>query len=118
MEQACAILNYKHKAEREGLTGARFCTFQQLDKQIGYLLVPHPGRWYGDWKSTRANFKEYSSLSFWNMDFAISKKTSPLPFKGVFICFCQRDVFLMYYQNLILRRWDQALAIGISVWAW
>lgn len=83
LEQACAILNYKNKAEDEGLVGARLCTFEILDKQFGYLFPSHGVRWYGDWSAKREEFEEYTSLSFWDMDFTITQKTTPLPFKGI-----------------------------------
>lgn len=85
LDQACAILNYKKRALEDKVFGAKWCAFQDLERQINYVLHDVDGKWYGDWKTKRQNFKQYTSLSFGSMSFTIAKKDKPLEFKGEFL---------------------------------
>ena len=85
LDQACAILNYKKRALEDKVFGAKWCAFQDLERQINYVLHDVNGKWYGDWKTKRQNFKQYTSLSFGSMSFTIAKKDKPLEFKGEFL---------------------------------
>lgn len=85
LDQACAILNYKKLAQEDKVFGAKWCAFGDLERQINYVLHDAEGKWYGDWKAKRQNFRQYTSLSFGPMSFTITKKDKPLEFKGKFL---------------------------------
>ena len=48
MDQACAILSYKHKAQDEGILTLPYCKFSDVEHQIDYVFHNH-GSLSGDW---------------------------------------------------------------------
>jgi hypothetical protein len=66
-DQACAILNYKRLAEEEGLPTIPNCSFQDLERQLDYVLLATDNddeAWYSDWEGKKANLEQYETLSF------------------------------------------------------
>jgi len=83
-DQACAILNYKSKAEEEKVLTIPYCKFEDVERQLDYvLLTGDDDNWFGDWETKKRNFKEYDSLSFGARDYVMAKKQPPLKFTGM-----------------------------------
>ena len=79
-DQACALLNYKALAEAESFPGLRFCTLEDLERQIDYLFDNDKG-----WNSKKANRAKFSTLRFSNMDFTVVKRNLPATFIGEYV---------------------------------
>ena len=82
-DQACTVLAYKKKSEEKKALTLWDCTFDDVDHQISYLFGNHNNRWWGDWKLKRLNFEQYTTFSFSDWTFTITKKSVPSPSKGV-----------------------------------
>jgi len=81
MDQACAILKYKRRAEKEGLAGPRHCTAEAVERQLDYLFGKEPS-WCGNWMERKVNIEDSTTLGFTNQSFVVRKKLEPLPFDG------------------------------------
>ena len=79
IDQACAILNYKKKAEEENLATIPWCKFKDIDRQLEFVFHRKDDEepWFGDWPTKKADFKGFSRLAF-TKAYIISRKASPL----------------------------------------
>lgn len=89
-DQACAILNYKKRADAQNISMTRHFNFKDLETQLDYVLGTEgdPEEWFGDWEEKKQGFEIHDSLSFGPRDhLQISKKDAPFPFKGMLVVF-------------------------------
>ncbi len=86
LNQACAILTYKKRADEEPLPGIRNCKFEDVERQLD-LLLGNKDRWFGNWKLAKVHFEESTSLAFGDTTFTVKRKDLPLIFKGTLLFF-------------------------------
>ncbi len=86
LNQACAILNYKKQAEAERLATIPWCKFKDIERQLQYVLSggddDEEEPLFGDWLARKEGYQNYSSLSFGDTSYIISRKETPRQFTG------------------------------------
>jgi len=82
IDQACAILSYKQKAQDEGILTLPHCKFNHVERQIDYVFHGNESL-FGDWEMKKPGFHNFTSLAC-SKSFTITKKNPPQEFKGTF----------------------------------
>ncbi len=83
MRQACAILHYKEKADRDDILGTKHCHLEDLECQLD-LLFQKGFSSMGNWAEMKANRNIHNTLTFGNQTFRVQKKENPDIFRGIF----------------------------------
>jgi hypothetical protein len=115
-DQACALLNYKARAEAESFPGLPFCRLDDLERQISHLFEMDEG-----WVSKKLNRAQFSTLRISNVDFTIAKRNSPATFVHEYAAFFAPTTLFTTRSTannpnfLGMTRGDRMLKLGASL---
>jgi len=78
--QACAILNYKRRAEAQKLPGIPNCTAADVQRQLELLFYDNPS--IGIEVDFDGDLSLYECFAFGDCSWRVSRRPPPIPFRG------------------------------------
>jgi len=119
MKQACAILHYKEKANKDTLLAPGRFPLEDLERQLD-LIFEKGFSTMGNWAEIKENRRAYNTLAFGDQTFRVEKKGEPEVFRG--ILFYGKTYIVITYNitevdpvKLGTTRSDELFHKGISV---